>query len=101
MPLDTDFGHIYEKNPVPLGINDLSRSRPLYKGPEKRLLPIYSNDMSSLIYCGGSDLSICFLSKNESAFAHFKESSRTDQSDFLNMKESFSQIELEKHRPDE
>ena len=79
-PIESDACDQYMKNPFPLSISHISRTKPNQKSvfnPDA-LLPIYSNDMSSLIYSvsESSDLNICFLSKNESAFAHFREANK-------------------------
>lgn len=86
MPLENDVNDIYQKNPFPLGIINLSRSKPLSKNENCIYSgsPVYSNDMSSLIYSvsEGNDLNICFISKNESAFCHYREAIKTNHADF-------------------
>ena len=94
MPMESDASELYMKSPFPLSICNMSRSKPIQKSefnPES-LLPIYSNDMSSLIYSVSerNDLNECFISKNESAFAHFREANKLLNSSFQSMKESFA-----------
>jgi hypothetical protein len=105
MPLESDVNDIFQKNPFPLAVNNLSRSKPLSKNDFSplKLQPVYSNDMSSLIYSvpEANNLNICLISKNESAFSHFREANKINQSNFQNMKESFAMLEFERFDPSE
>ena len=59
--------------------------------------------MSSLIYSVSerNDLNVCIISKNESAFAHFREANKLLNSSFQSMKESFAILSFEKTTQDE